>query len=425
MKFFSKTHIFLDNHAYLFILLTVTYVKLQGEFLEPSHKKLSPNAMIVALVYNLKAEALSHLAPLEDETEFLPQNLPADSLELRKRHKQKDMFAEWDTEETVHALRDAIAERYNVVMIEANEQAYNKLLTIRPDFVFNIAEGLHGASREAQIPAILEMLQIPYLGSDPLTLGICLDKARAKEILAYHKIPTAGFTVIRSMSDFDDVRLKFPAMVKPLHEGSSKGIYNSCVVRNPDELANEVKIVLDTYNQPALVEDFLSGREFTVAILGNGDDVQVLPIVEIKFDALPAGVNPIYSYEAKWIWDQRDNPLDAYECPAKLTEPLKAEIESVCRDAYRVLNCRDWSRIDVRLDAHGTPNVLEINPLPGILPKPEDNSSFPKAARAAGVSYNQLINAVLDIAMQRNGIAPITKAVNEPATGGEVAAAVQ
>ncbi len=376
--------------------------------------------MTVALIYNLKAEALSHLAPLEDgqQPESLSSNSPTDSLEIRKLHKQKDMFAEWDTEETVNAVRDAIAERYKVAMIEVNEQAYNKLLTIRPDFVFNIAEGFYGASREAQIPAILEMLHIPYVGSDPLTLGICLDKARAKEILAYHKIPTAGFNVIHSMSDFsasggEDVRLKFPAMVKPLHEGSSKGIYNSCVVRNPDELASEVKIILDTYNEPALVEDFLPGREFTVALMGNGDDVNVLPIVEIKFGALPAGVNPIYSYEAKWIWDQRENPLDVFECPAKLTDPLRHEITKTCGDAYRVLNCRDWSRIDVRLDSHGKPNIMEINPLPGILPRPEDNSCFPKAARAAGLSYNQLINAVLDVAMKRNGIIPITKVVSE------------
>lgn len=388
--------------------------------------------MTVALIYNLKAEALSHLAPPDDEPESLssPQeslrtNLPTDSLTLRKLYRQKDMFAEWDTAETVNALRDAIAERYNVIMIEANDQAYNRLLANRPDFVFNIAEGLHGAARESQIPAILEMLQIPYLGSDPLTLGICLDKARAKEILSYHKIPTASFTVIRSMDNWEDIRLKFPAMVKPLHEGSSKGIYNSCVVRNPDEFANEVKIILDTYHQPVLVEGFLPGREFTVSLLGNGSEVQVLPIVEIKFDALPPGVNPIYSYEAKWIWDQRDNPLDAYECPAKLDESLKDEITTICRDAYRVLNCRDWSRIDVRLDPYGNPNILEINPLPGILPKPEDNSSFPKAARAAGMSYNRLINEVLDIAMKRNGIVPITKAVNEPASGGEVATIAQ
>ena len=364
--------------------------------------------MTVALVYNLKAETSAQTSHNQQPSTTDLHSPSLSSSELRKLHKQQDMFAEWDTEETINALRDAIAERYSVMMIEANEQAYEKLRTLRPDFVFNIAEGLHGASREAQVPAILEMLQIPYLGSDPLTLGICLDKARAKEILSYHKIPTAGFSVIRSMSDFEDVRLKFPAIVKPLHEGSSKGIYNSCIVRNPDELANEVKIILETYDEPALLEDFLPGREFTVAILGNGDEVTVLPIVEIKFDALPSGVNPIYSYEAKWIWDQRENPLDVFQCPAHISETLSDEISDVCKKAYRVLGCCDWSRIDVRLDSAGNVNILEINPLPGILPKPEDNSCFPKAARAAGISYTRLINSVLDIAMKRNGILPIT-----------------
>lgn len=376
--------------------------------------------MSVALIYNLKAEALSHLTPVADGQQLSasepPTSSSVSSVALRKLHKEKDMFAEWDTEETINAVRDALAERYNVVMIEADDQAYIKLLTLRPDFAFNIAEGLHGVSREAQVPAMLEMLRIPYLGSDPLTLGICLDKARTKEILSYHNIPTAGFAVIRSMGDFDDVRLKFPAMVKPLHEGSSKGIYNSCVVRNPDELANEVKIILEAYNQPVLVEDFLPGREFTVGMLGNGDEVQVLPIVELKFDALPPGVNPIYSYEAKWIWDQRDTPLDVFECPAKTDEALTQEISTICRDAYRVLNCRDWSRIDVRLDSRGKPNILEINPLPGILPNPEDNSCLPKAARAVGLSYNQLINRAADIAMKRNRLVPITHSENELTT---------
>jgi D-alanine-D-alanine ligase len=203
------------------------------------------------------------------------------------------------------------------------------------------------------------------------------------------------------MEQFGDARVKFPAIVKPLHEGSSKGIYDSCVVRNAEDLEREVRIVLTTYNQPALVEEFLSGREFTVAILGNGDDVRTLPVVEIKFDALPPGVNPIYSYEAKWIWDTTDEPLEIFQCPADLTEGQRINIETICKDAFRVLHCRDWSRIDVRVDASGKPHILEINPLPGILPRPEDNSCFPKAARAVGMSYNQLINEVLDIAMKR------------------------
>jgi D-alanine-D-alanine ligase len=193
-------------------------------------------------------------------------------------------------------------------------------------------------------------------------------------------------------------------MVKPLYEGSSIGIRNDSLVKTRQEMKERVLWLLDNYHEPALVEEFLPGREFTVAILGNGDEARVLPIVEILFDSLPAGVNPIYSYEAKWIWDHRTNPLDIFECPARLSAALQSEIESICLRAYAVLRCRDWCRIDVRLDAAGRPHILELNPLPGILPRPEDNSCFPKSARAAGMSYSQLINAVLDIACRRYGL---------------------
>lgn len=311
------------------------------------------------------------------------------------------MFAEWDTIDTVNAVRRALEQRFPVTMIEANEGAFEKFARIRPFFAFNIAEGLWGSSRESQIPAVLEMMRIPYLGSDPLTLGICLDKSRAKEVLAFHGIPSAPFAVVASMEECARASIRFPAIVKPLHEGSSKGVYDSCVVRSFDDLRREVQAVLSTYGEPALVEEFLSGREFTVAIMGNGPEARVLPIVEINFDALPPGANPIYSYEAKWLWDTVEDPLDIYECPAVLEAPLRAEIEALCLNTYRILRCRDWTRIDVRLDAAGVPHILEVNPLPGILPRPEDNSCFPKAARAAGMSYDQLINSVLDIALRR------------------------
>ncbi|MEW6510500.1 MAG: D-alanine--D-alanine ligase [Bacteroidota bacterium] len=315
-----------------------------------------------------------------------------------------DLYAEWDTMDTVNAVRAALAERFDVAMIEADERAYEKLNRIRPFFVFNMAEGLHGPSRESQIPAMLEMLMIPYLGSDPLTLGICLDKSRAKEVLSYHGIRTAPFRLVESADVLGRLKINLPAIVKPLHEGSSKGIFDSSVVRSAAELEREVHAVLSTYHEPALVEDFLPGREFTVAIMGNGDNVRVLPIVEIRFDTLPEGANPIYSYEAKWVWDTVDDPLEIYACPASVEEPLRREIETLCLRAYRVLRCRDWSRIDVRLDARGRPHILEVNPLPGILPRPEDNSCFPKAARAAGMSYSGLINAVTDIALARCGL---------------------
>lgn len=316
---------------------------------------------------------------------------------------RSDAQAEWDAPETIAAVKAALEERHEVISIDAAEDAYGVLRKTRPDIVFNIAEGATGSSREGFIPSILEYLQIPYTASDPLTLNTCLDKSRTKEILAYNGLPTSRFRVV-SDHNFSFNSLHYPLMVKPLYEGSSIGIRNDSLVRSRKEMLERVTWLLDTYKEPALVEEFLPGREFTAAILGNGKEARVLPIVEILFDSLPPGVNPIYSYEAKWIWDQSSNPLKIFECPANLTSELQADIESACLQAYSIMRCRDWCRVDVRLDASGRPQILELNPLPGILPNPEDNSCFPKAARAAGINYNQLINSVLDIACKRYGL---------------------
>jgi D-alanine-D-alanine ligase len=172
-------------------------------------------------------------------------------------------------------------------------------------------------------------------------------------------------------------------------------------VRNRRELVNQVEWVLTTYRQPALIEEFLPGREFTVAMLGNGNTLRALPIVEINFATLPKGVNPIYSYEAKWVWDREEDPLQIFTCPARIEPFLQRQIESVCQQAFNALGCRDWCRIDVRLDAAGHPQIIELNPLPGMLPRPEQNSCFPKAARAAGLTYDETILAVVDAARQR------------------------
>ncbi len=142
------------------------------------------------------------------------------------------------------------------------------------------------------------------------------------------------------------------------------------------------------------------------AILGNGNDTEVLPIVEIQFQELPSHINPIYSFEAKWIWDTVEKPLEIFACPAKISLSLRKKIEQVCRAAFASLRVRDWCRIDVRLDEEGRPQILELNPLPGILPDPDANSCFPKAARTAGLSYEALVNRVLDIACRRAGLSP-------------------
>lgn len=369
------------------------------------------NPLHVALTYNQKKEGAVQNSITPEFAEPPAANDAAapppesfDTLSLSPS-RSDDRFAEWDTPETIEAVRAALAEVHRVTLIEADENFYDTVRRIRPDIVFNIAEGLNGVSREAQVPAMLDMLRIPYSGSDPVTLSLCLDKSRTKEILSHYGVPTARFSVFETMTDLADAGVKLPAMVKPLHEGSSRGIFNSSLVRDKKELGAAVVKVLYEYHQPALVEEFLPGREFTVGILGNAPDLRVLPAVEIRFDSLPPGVNHIYSYEAKWIWDRSDNPLRIFDCPAPLEPALLGEITGICSRAYRLLRCRDWSRIDVRLDGSGRPHIIEVNPLPGILPNPVDNSCLPKAARAAGISYNALIQSALGFAAIRHGLA--------------------
>ncbi|MDO9211158.1 MAG: D-alanine--D-alanine ligase [Deltaproteobacteria bacterium] len=316
-----------------------------------------------------------------------------------------DLYAEWDDEETIEAVRSALAGKHQVILVEGVEDAFEKFRKFRPDIVFNIAEGLHGVSRELQIPAMLEMLRIPYTGSDPLTLALCLDKSLAKEVLSYHGISTPPFVVVHDIKGMKNLP-PFPLMVKPLWEGSSKGIGNKALVRTSKQLKEQVSTILTKYRQPALVEKYLPGREFTVALLGNGPDLEMLPIVEILFEQLPPDINPIYSYEAKWIWDTVERPLEIFTCPAKVSPRLRRKIQNVCQAAFSALRCRDWCRIDIRLDDSGEPNILELNPLPGILPNPDANSCFPKAARTAGLAYGDLINRVLEIACQRVGLQP-------------------
>lgn len=314
-----------------------------------------------------------------------------------------DWDAEWDTEETINAVRSALSAQHDVISIEADENVVENLKDSKPDIVFNIAEGREGPNRESHVPAILEMLGIPYTGSDPLTLSLCLDKGRAKEILSFYKVSTPRFQVVSSASE--RIKLKdFPLIVKPLHEGSSKGVKNDALVFSPSELKKKVEEIIVQYRQSVLIEEYLNGREFTVALMGNNRDTRVLPIVEIKFDNLPKDINPIYSYEAKWIWDNSKNPIDIFQCPADIDDELRDNIEEAALKAYKSLRCRDWCRIDIRLDSDNEPNILELNPLPGVLPKPEDNSCFPKAARTAGMSYNEMILSILNITRKRYGI---------------------
>lgn len=357
--------------------------------------------MKVALLYNQKPDAASPTAAAS--------------------RYASDEYAEWDNPETIDAVAAALRTHPKVkalVKIDCHPdralEIVRTLIAERPDLCFNIAEGIGELSREAQMPALCDLLGLRYTASDALTLITTLDKARTKEILAYHHIPTAEFGVIYHEPDIDRVlseawiqsgfRAGDSFIIKPVGEGSSKGIFERSVVSTAAEARNQLREALRQYKQPAMMEAFLSGREFTVALLGNDDAVEVLPVVELLFDHLPKDSKKIYSYEAKWLWDEPDNPVEVFRCPAHLTPELRREIERVCREAYRVLRCRDWSRIDVRLDAAGKPHIIEVNPLPGILPNPDEHSCFPMAARTAGMNYDALIHRVLDEALKRYGL---------------------
>jgi D-alanine-D-alanine ligase len=356
----------------------------------PGHNGQPRSAPRIGLAFNRKPDDRQ-----------VPASVPSGSREVGD---PVDLYAEWDDEITVAAIETALGEAGEVTRLEATEDFPLRLREAKPDIVFNVAEGLWGPNREAHVPSLCEFWGVPYTGSDPLTLAICLDKGRAKEILAYHGVPTAEFTVAPGGERLDGIP-SLPVVVKPVHEGSSKGITQASLCRTRAEVGRAVGLVWKRYRQPALVERWLPGREFTCAILGNGPGTQVLPVVEVDFDALPRGAARLYSYEAKWLWDTPARPLAIFQCPATVSRGLARQIEQTVLAAYRVLRCRDWARIDLRCDARGVPHVLEVNPLPGVLPDPAMNSCFPKAARAAGLDYGSMIRAVLQAGAARHGIA--------------------
>jgi D-alanine-D-alanine ligase len=369
---------------------------------------------LIGLAYNQKPEPTELTSPASEGGRQEDGELPRPDEEPPSKRVDlsilelvaRDEFAEWDSPVTIAAVESALSRLGEVVRLEAKEDFPERLRATRPDIVFNIAEGFYGVNREAHVPAICEFFGIPYSGSDPFTLSLCLDKARTKETLAYHGIPTPRFAVVESLEDLKGAakKLDLPLFVKPLHEGSSKGITDSNLCFDRKHLIRQTEFLLENYKQPVLVEEYLPGKEFTCAVVGNGAEATVLPIVGMNFETLPKGALPIYSFDAKFVWDRPENPLDIFQCPARITRELQASIERVTLDAYRVLGCRDWARIDVRLDSSGVPNVLEVNPLPGILPDPADNSCLPKAARAAGIGYEELIQNCLKYAAARQGV---------------------
>ncbi len=312
---------------------------------------------------------------------------------LAMGYRESDV-AEFDSEGTIAALQEAIESLgYAVERIGHGRSLALALAAGRRwDLVFTIAEGLKGRSREAQVPALLELYEIPYTFSDPLVCAVTLDKAVAKKLVAAEGLPTPGFAVVRSAEEVASVDLSYPVFAKPLAEGTGKGIDPHSKIDTPQQLAIVCGRLLGQYQQPVLVETYLGGREFTVGIVGTGPKARVLGTMEIAVAG--AGEPAIYSY------------LNKEECERRirysaLREPgMKQAVEALALGCYRALECRDGGRVDLRCDEGGRPYFLEVNPLAGLHPS---HSDLPMIATQEGMAYESLIGAILDSAFERAG----------------------
>lgn len=321
------------------------------------------------------------------------------NLKKNEANKPQDYCSEYDSEKTVFAIAEAIKKGgHQVNLLDAHEDLFSYFKNHRTDMVFNIAEGNGTKLRESEVPAILDILDIPYTGSGVVTMAIALNKALTKKILLGENLTTPNFQLFVKGKERLDAGLKFPLIVKPNREGSAKGILSSSVVNDETKLYEEVKKVVSFYKQEALVEEFIEGKELTVGVLANGE-VRVLPILEIDFSTCKDSSEYFYSWRMKEYQGNADMGLSpTFYCPARLDKETAEKIKGIALRCHEILGCQDMSRTDIRLSKDNTPYVLEVNPLPGLDP---DESNFPMMAKAAGIDYAEVINSILESAFRR------------------------
>lgn len=304
-----------------------------------------------------------------------------------------DQDAEFDSESTVEHIAHAISSfGHEVVKIEADAQIISSLRSNNVDLVFNIAEGIRGRGRESLVPSLLDLLDIEYTGSDSTTMAVTLDKFIAKQIVSQHGVLTAKSFLMHNIKDKMPAGLSFPLFMKPVAEGSSKGISASNVVLNETELRDRASIYLKKYSQPLLVEEYVAGREFTVGVLGCRK-LTVLPIMEIEF-LNPAIQFPVYSFEYKLKYCDDIN----FKVPAEISAEQKRQLELSAKLCFQHLGCRDVARIDFRMDAEGKIYFIECNPIPGLVP---DWSDLCLMSNKSGMDYHTLIGTILSPALKR------------------------
>jgi D-alanine-D-alanine ligase len=328
----------------------------------------------------------------------------------RSQDDPLDAGAEYDRRQTVEAIASALeSEGHYVHIIQGDYSLPEALLSVRPQICFNIAEGISGDGREAQVPALLELLGLPYTGSKVVANAVSLNKTMTKRIWQQQGLPTAPYYEFDSLKDLAHTELRFPLFVKPAREGTGMGIDNKSIINNHDELYSRVEWLLNQYRQPVLVEEFLPGREFTVGFIGNrgdpafrhrpelydADGYHWFPILEI--DTISSVSPAIYGHDAKSL-DIGTEGAPNYLCPADISGTLRFQLIDLTRRAAEALEVRDVSRVDFRIGADGEPYLLEINTLPGLNPQLSDLCIM---ASTEGISHQTLINEILYLAAER------------------------
>jgi D-alanine-D-alanine ligase len=306
----------------------------------------------------------------------------------------QEQTAEFDRPDTINALENALVSLgYAPERIGHARQLMVRLTAgERWDLVFNIAEGLHGIGREAQVPALLDLYEIPYTFSDPMVMALTLHKGMTKHVLRDAGVPTADFTVVQGVEDVCRVAFAPPYFIKPVAEGTGKGVTPESIVRQRNDLEEACRNLLAAFNQPVLVESFLPGREFTVGLVGTGNDARALGTLEVHL--LKHAEPNVYSYVNK----ERSEELVSYQLVHPQDDELVARAEAVALDAWRILGCRDGGRVDLRCDERQAPLFMEVNPLAGLHPQ---HSDLPILCTAIGLPYEELIQRIVRSALKR------------------------
>ncbi|MDH4319206.1 MAG: D-alanine--D-alanine ligase [Desulfobulbaceae bacterium] len=306
----------------------------------------------------------------------------------------EDETAEFDRDDTIVAIEETLRQLgHKTERIGHIKQLAAALVAgKRWDLVFNIAEGMYGIGREAQVPALLDAYNIPYTFSDPLVMSLTLDKGMTKRVLRDAGVATTDFFVATKEADAERVHFAAPYFIKPVAEGTGKGITPASIIRDRTKLGAGVAALAKTYRQPVLIEPYLSGREFTVGIVGTGEQARAVGSVEVVL--LENAEQGVYSYENK----EKCEELVEYRLVLAAEDPLVAESERIALEAWRVLGCRDAGRIDIRCDEQGRPQFMEVNPLAGIHP---EHSDLPIICTKMAIPYKRLIEDIVSCAATR------------------------